>query len=172
MWGRFYDTMPLLYLAEQMCDAFEGEYQDYDLNDQLTVLRRTIIYERGIRALHTNCPEVSLPNLKKFNGIVVDNYHTIGGTKRALGVSWNELGNAYLQNNDIVEAKKCFLESRATFEAMYSIDIYMPLINLGFAAWLQRRLGEADQIFSQALADREKEYGRNDQTSFVYEPCF
>jgi Tfp pilus assembly protein PilF len=43
----------------------------------------------------------------------------------------------------------------------------MPLINLGFAALVQGREAEADEIFSQALADREKEYGSNDKISFV-----
>lgn len=74
MWGRFDDTIPLLYLAESMCDAFGDENQEdpstQNLNDQLVVLYRTIIYERGVRALHTNDPEGALLNMKKFNQLV------------------------------------------------------------------------------------------------------
>ena len=176
MRGRFDDTIPLLYLAELMCDAFEVENSEdrspQNLKDQLAVLRRTMIYERGVKALHTNDPEISLINMIEFNKIVRNSYgdKPCGGTDQTLGVSWNELGNAYLQNNDGIEAEKCFLESKKSFQALdgaTSISISMPLINLGFAAWVQGRLGEADKIFSQALADREEAYGINDTTSFV-----
>ncbi|KAH8704099.1 hypothetical protein BGW36DRAFT_444704 [Talaromyces proteolyticus] len=175
MWGRFDDTIPLLYLAELMCDAFgDGNQNDRspeDLRDQLAVLYRTIIYERGVRALHTNDPEQSLLNMKKFSQIVRNSYQDKpGGTNQTLGVSWNELGNAYLQNNDAMKAEGCFFESKCSLEALdgaTQISISMPLINLGFAAWVQGRLGEADEIFSQALADREKAYGANDKISFV-----
>ncbi|RAO64269.1 uncharacterized protein BHQ10_000281 [Talaromyces amestolkiae] len=175
MWGRFDDTIPLLYLAESMCDAFGDENEEdpskQNLNKQLVVLYRTIIYERGVRALHTNDPEGALLNMKKFNQLVRDIYHDKPpGTDQTLGVSWNELGNAYLQNNNGIEAESCFLSSKEAFEALDGatrISISMPLINLGFAALAQGREGEADEIFSQALADREKEYGRDDKISFV-----
>lgn len=176
MWGLFDDTIPLLYLAESMCDAFgEGNEEEdpptQNLKDQLVVLCRTIIYERGVRALHTNDPEGALLNMKKFNQLVRSSYQDKPpGTDQTLGVSWNELGNAYLQNNNSIEAESCFLSSKEAFEALEGatrISISMPLINLGFAALAQGRKGEADEIFSQALADREKEYGSNDKISFV-----
>lgn len=175
MWGRFDDTIPLLYLAELMCDALADGNEDgpptQDLNNQLVVLNRTIIYERGVRALHTNDPEGALLNMKKFNQLVRDNYQDKpNSTDQTLGVSWNELGNAYLQNNDSINAKRCFLESKSSFEALDGatrISISMPQINLGFAALIQGREDEADEIFSHALADREKEYGSNDKISFV-----
>ena len=175
MWGRFDDTIPLLFQAELMCDAFEdGNEEDpsvKNLKYQLVVLNRTIIYERGVRALHTNDPEGALLNMKKFNQLVRDSYqHKPSGTDQTLGVSWNEIGNAYLQNNDSIEAERCFLNSKEAFEALdraTRISISMPLINLGFAALAQGRKGEADEIFSRALADREKEYGIDDKVSFV-----
>ncbi|OKL62070.1 hypothetical protein UA08_02958 [Talaromyces atroroseus] len=176
MWGRFDDTIPLLFLAELLCDALGDENQDasspQDLIDQLAICRRTIIYERGVQALHTNNPQISLLNMKKFGELVRDSYKEkpSGGTDQTVGVSWNELGNAYFQNNDTIEAEKCFLKSKSFFESMEdatSISISMPLINLGFAALAQGRLNEAEMIFSQALTDREKEYGRDDKISFV-----
>lgn len=175
MWGRFDDTIPLLYLAESMCDAFgDGNEEDpstQDLNEQLVVLYRTIIYERGVRALHTNDPEGALLNMKKFNQLVRDSYqHRPPSTDQTLGVSWNELGNAYIQNDNAIEAERCFLNSKEAFQALDGatrISISMPLINLSFAALARGREGEADEIFSQALADREKEYGRDDKISFV-----
>lgn len=109
--------------------------------------------------------------MKKFNQLVRDSYQDKPrGTDQTLGVSWNELGNAYLQNNDSIKAENCFLESKWPFEALDGatrISISMPLINLGFAALVQDREDKADEIFSQALADREKEYGSNDKISFV-----
>lgn len=51
MWGRFDDTIPLLYLAELLCDALADGNEDdpsaQDLNDQLAVLYRTIIMSVG-----------------------------------------------------------------------------------------------------------------------------
>jgi hypothetical protein len=93
MWGRFDDTIPLLYLAELMCDALADENEDgpatQHLNDQLVVLYRTIIYERGVRALHTNDPEGALLNMEKFNQLVRDSYQDKSrGTDQTLGVSW------------------------------------------------------------------------------------
>lgn len=174
MWGRFDDTIPLLYLAELMCDALGDGNEDpvtHDLNNQMVILYRTIIYERGVRALHTNNPEEALLNMKKFNQLVRDTYQDKPpGTDQTLGVSWNELGNAYLQNNDSIKAENCFLNSKRAFEALDGatrISISMPLINLGFAALIQGRESEADDIFSQALSDREKQYGSNDKVSFV-----
>ncbi|KAH8821382.1 NB-ARC and TPR domain protein [Xylogone sp. PMI_703] len=176
MRGRFDDTIPLLYQAELMCDAFEvknsNDRSEQSLKDQLAVLRRTMIYERGVRALHTNNPEISLISMKEFNKIVRDSYkdRPDGGTDQTLGVSWNELGNAYLQNSDGIEAEKCFVESKKSFQALDGatrISISMPLINLGFAAWVQGQLAEAADIFSQALADREEAYGIDDTISFV-----
>lgn len=131
-----------------------------------------MVYERGVKALHTNDPEISLINMKEFNRIVRNSYgdKPYGGADQTLGVSWNELGNAYLQNNDGTEAENCYLKSKKSFQALDGatrITISMPLVSLGFAAWVQGRLGEADEIFSQALADREDAYGINDTTSFV-----
>lgn len=176
MRGRFDDTISLLYQADLMCDAFEIENSDarpsHDLQHQLAVLRQTMIYERGVKALHTNDPEISLINMKEFNKIVRNSCgnQPYGGTDQTLGVSWNELGNAYLQSNNNIDAEECYLESKRTFQALddaTQISISMPLISLGFVAWVQGRLSEANDIFSKALADREEEYGINDTTSFV-----
>ena len=177
MRGRFEETIPLLYLAEIMCDSLEKERPrdisaQYLLNDQLAVLRRTMTYERGVRALHINEPEISLINMKAFNKAVRESYKDVipGGKDQTLGVSWNELGNAFLQNNDGLEAEKCYLESKnclGALEGATHISVSMPLINLGFASWIQGRLGEADEAFCQALKDRENEYGIDDKVSFV-----
>lgn len=177
MRGQFDDTIPLLYLAELMCDALNKKSPEdastQDLNGQLDDLRRQIIYHRGVRGLHVNQPAIALFNMKSFSKMVRDKYGDTkpGGTDQTLGVSWNELGNAMLQNGDGSEAERCFLESKKYLGALDGatrISITMPLINLGFAYWIQGRLGEADAVFYQALQDREREYGIDDKTSFVY----
>lgn len=176
MRGRFDETIPLLYLAEVLCDSLEKsssrDTSIQDLNDQLAILRRTMIYERGVRALHTNEAKISLINMKAFSKTVRESYkdRIPGGKDQTLGVSWNELGNAFLQNNDGLEAERCYLESKkclGALEGATRISISMPLINLGFSSWIQGRLGEADETFCQALKDRENEYGINDRVSFV-----
>lgn len=89
---------------------------------------------------------------------------------QSLGVAWNELGCAYMQNDDPKEAEICLkksIDALGALEDVTRISISMPLINLAFAYWLQDRLTEAASTFEEALADREKEYGPNDRQSFV-----
>jgi tetratricopeptide (TPR) repeat protein len=95
---------------------------------------------------------------------------TQGGNDLSLGIAWNELGDAYLQNNLYDESEDCFrksIDALRAFSGSTKISINMPLINLAFCHWLQWRLDEPGSVFAEALEDREKEYGVDGKTSLM-----
>lgn len=115
---------------------------------------------------------LGLPWHETFEAMVQDRSRGApSGEDQYIGVAWNELGNAYLQNNDTTKAEACY---RKSFFIMDVTDgsaspntVSMPLINLGFALWLQQRLSEAADTFEQALNYRKKNYGSDDSVSFA-----
>lgn len=177
MRANYEETPPLLGMAQQMCEALQNGIADVnsidsDLHEQLLTLVRLTYHHRAARALHTNEPQVSLTNFQIFNDMIRAKYgeEVRGDTDQSLGVSWNELGNGVLQNNDSQRAEECFLRSIAALKSLDGatrITISMPLVNLGFAYWVQGKLIQAAEIFRQALKDREDEYGVDDRVSFV-----
>ncbi|KAL1304233.1 hypothetical protein AAFC00_000652 [Neodothiora populina] len=177
MRANYTETPPMLQLAGKMLDRLHEQQVDSpdienEILNELQTLRRLIFYYRGARTMHTNEPDVTLANLEVFKNQVIAEYgeKISGGTDRILGVAWNEYGNALLQNNDTVQAIDCYWKS---IDALASLDnatgtaTSMPLVNLGFAYWIQGNLLEAEHIFTRALQDRETAYGTDDRTSFV-----
>jgi tetratricopeptide (TPR) repeat protein len=177
MISRFADAYTLLDLAQKLGTHLQegsGNGQGDDnpgLRDQLDSLVRTSYHHRGVVALHANQPDLSLSNHKKFTQMVRDKFgDNLRGKDRSLGVAWNELGNAYLQNKEWAEGIKCFEKSifaLQNLDGATDISVSMPLINLAFGFWLEGRLDEAASTFQRALSDREREYGVDDKTSFV-----
>lgn len=132
-----------------------------------TMLRDEVIEEPGGSELY-----FGLPWHLTFEAMVRDRSREASrGEDQYLGVAWNELGNAYLQNDDTKKAEACY---RKSFFIMDVTDggvspntVSMPLINLGFALWLQGRLAEAAETFERALNYREENYGSDDNVSFA-----
>lgn len=177
MQARYAETPPLLELAQKMHEALEqgissGVSPDTELLKEFQNLTRLKFFYRGARTMHTNEPKETLNDLERFHELVLAEYgdQPTGGSDQSLGISWNELGNAAFQNNDVTRAEECFLKSIDVLKALdgaTGITISMPMVNLGFAYWCQNRLNDAEETFKQALRDREAEYGINDKTSFV-----
>ena len=115
--GRFEKSIPFLYLAELQLDIGPALFSSNDLLGAVPELRRLIIYERSVKSLHTNDAEASLFNMKTFGSNVREKkYKDVPlGKYQMLGVSWNELGNAYLQNHNVVEAERCYQNLKDCF---------------------------------------------------------
>lgn len=177
MQSRFEETRRLIDMGTAMCEALMTDTNRFHpsnqaLNDELEVLFRISYHHRGAVALYTNRSDVSLPNMRKFTDLLRGKHNgdLAHGTDQSLGVAWNVLGNAFLQNGNTNEAEACFLHSIAALRALGGSDessISMPLINLGFAYWLANKLEEALETFEKALRDREEKLGKDDTTSFV-----
>jgi hypothetical protein len=172
MRSRFTETTPLLDMAESIQKCIHVP-ADPDPKVKLDFERLQRIYEhhRGTFALHTNDPKKSLAHLEKFTSMTSKLLGDCpSGTDQSMGVGWNELGNAYLQNDNVDKAAEYFLKSIKALEALdgaREISISMPLINLGFAQWLKGSLEEAEATFMKAYEVRKREYGIEDKTSFA-----
>lgn len=175
---NYLEITPLLEMARAMCDAlWKGQrgttLQDKALSDSLETFLRLFHHHHGVVGLHTNNPQQSLLHFKAFIDMLRAKFggdKPTGGTDQSLGVGWNELGNAYLQNGLHSEAEDSFrksIEALRCLSGSTEISINMPLINLAFCFWLQGRLRDAESTFDESLTAREMEYGVDDTTSFV-----
>jgi len=175
---NYLEVTPLLEMARAMCDVLlKGEkgttLEDKRLSDLLETFLRLLHHHYGVIGLHTNNPRQSLYHFKAFTDMLRTKFgadRPAGGTDQSLGVAWNELGNAYLQNGLLSEAEDSFrksIEALRCLSGSTEISISMPLINLAFCFWLQGRLRDAESTFNESLSAREMEYGVDDTTSFV-----
>jgi len=176
MRADYSDTLPLIEMAEGLCKPLqvnrEGlSEQDSAVQQELEEQLRMIHFHRGALAHHTNEPKMALTNYKTFNRLLREQ---LGETPdQRLGVALNELGVAYLQNNNAAKAEKCLRESITILETVTDAtentpnSISMPMINLGFVLWVQGRQDEAAAVFERTLAAREEAYGVNDTKSFA-----
>lgn len=178
MQSKFDETLKLLNVADRMLLTFAKTHEP--TNGAVEKRRKDLsaIFEHhfGVLALHTNKPPDSLRHLKAHRDMLEDNYPEEYLIKDSRwGVAWNELGNAYLQNQRAITAEECFRKSINVLNSLESTTtntLSMPQINLAFALWLQNRLEEAEEEFVAVLEQRAYAYGEDDTVSFacVYSP--
>jgi tetratricopeptide (TPR) repeat protein len=168
----YHDTEPLIEMAEELCkplqldeEGLKGQKDEVKLEFEEQL--RMFHFHRGALAHHTNQPKMALANCEAHYRMLRDKLDNT--VDQRLGVALNELGVAYLQNNDTTRAEECLRASLDILEQLGDIttnSVSMPLINLGFALWLQGRQDDAATVFERALAARELAYGPND-TKYV-----
>jgi tetratricopeptide (TPR) repeat protein len=177
MISRYDDAYSMLDLAQDIGMSLQNNTpkeqldSNPELRDELDTLVRRSYHHRGCIGLHVNQPDISLTNHLKFTQLLREKLgDNPKGKDQSLGVAWNELGNAYLQNKRWGEGVSCFKKSIRALECLEGstrITISMPLISLAFAYWLEGQLDQAYSTFGEALLDRENEYGVDDTSSFV-----
>ncbi|KAL8671104.1 MAG: hypothetical protein Q9168_004386 [Polycauliona sp. 1 TL-2023] len=110
--SNFSDTIPFLDMAQSIFTRLRKHRAPFSLgkseiDDQFENLLRRFHHHRGELSLHTNQPKMSLSSYNTFIQMLRDQ---IGdqprGTDQSLGVAWNELGWAQLQNDNPLEAEK------------------------------------------------------------------
>jgi hypothetical protein len=174
---NFYeDTNPLLDMADMMLTPLESDLegrrsQPVKVQEQFEEQKRLFHFYRGCRALHTNEPRESLTHLQTFWELLRDQVgEQPHGQDQRMGVAFNELGNAYFQNNDLDNAEMCFnrsIELLRVVDGVMPNTVSMPLINLGFVLWQQKKLAKAASTFQEALEYREANSKPGDIDSFA-----
>jgi hypothetical protein len=173
MRSQFRETGPLLDMAKDVRKGIRmnKDTDDPELVEEFDKWRRIYHHHKGVLALHTNNAVHSLRRFKRFTDLVIDKFgERPSGRDQTLGVGWNELGNAHMQNGNIKEAEQCFVKSiqaLKVIEGSRDITLSMPLINLAFTYWLSGRLDDADATFKVAYDQRVQAYTRDDKTSFA-----
>jgi hypothetical protein len=173
MKSNFEQSKKLLAVADTMLSRLRTKRDDEDpaVVERLIELATTFEHHSGVLALHTNRPRDSLQHLLKHKEMLEVNVpRELLERDSKWGVAFNELGNAYLQNGNAILAEECFrwsIDILNNLESTTTNTLTMPQINLGFSLWLQNKLSEAADEFSEVLAQRELAYGENDQVSFA-----
>jgi tetratricopeptide (TPR) repeat protein len=173
MRSNFDQSEKLLRVADTILKTFLENTDDLSpvVEMRLGDLAITFEHHSGVLALHTNRPSDSLRHLRKHVTMLEDrSAHRPTENDSQWGVAHNELGNAYLQNNNAVIAEECFRTSIDVLNDLESTNtntLTMPQINLGFSLWLQGRLDEAADEFAEVLRQRKLAYGENDAVSFA-----
>ena len=117
-----------------------------------------ILHNRGCIALEINEPSDALHYHKLFNDRMVKQLSGKAGEKdMRLAISWNELGNAYMLNDDWATGEECFLKSIEEMRRLRDYNkttISLPLANLGLSYWMQNKLETAARVLIQGLEER------------------
>ncbi|SPO03437.1 uncharacterized protein DNG_06120 [Cephalotrichum gorgonifer] len=86
-----------------------------------------------------------------------------------LAAAHSQIGIAYMMTGKLALATEYFKQSIEIFKSLDEFHVDMlgfPAANLGLSYWMQGQLDEAEEIFANALGDREKEYGKMDKVSY------
>jgi len=138
---------------------------------QLDSILAEIQHNRGCIATEINDPHDALNYHKSFNAMMVREMGTsTSGNDMRLAISWNELGNAYMLNDDWWKGEECFQKSidlMRQLDQFEKVSISLPVVNLGLAYWLQGRHEEANDVLVEGLKNREDAFGAEDRVSFI-----
>ncbi|KAK5107684.1 hypothetical protein LTR62_000919 [Meristemomyces frigidus] len=166
-------------LAHQICSTWLQRELDKHhpgrglwWENKLNRILNEMTHNRGCMHLELNHPGPALKHLTDFHAAMQKEFSSSPGLETSdmrMGIAWNELGNAYMLNRNWQKGEECFRSSIATMRKLInfrSLDISLPLVNLGLAYWLQARFTEAKEVLLQGLADRDQVIGAEDRQSF------
>ena len=166
-------------MAKDICESLKARLHEQSeamspnavTHKQLDSMLAEIQHNRGCIATEINEPYDALAYNKDFNAMMVREMGTTTPCNdMRLAISWNELGNAYMLNDEWSKGEDCFQKSVASMRQLdhfQKVWLSRPLVNLGLAYWLQGRHEEATNILFEGLIDRVEHYGPDDRVSFV-----
>lgn len=177
--GRLIDTNLYNNMAQSICESLK--FQLYENSDgsschgvthaELGYTLAELYHNRGVIACGASDVSEALRNLKIFHDMMQKEFEE--DTPRVdmrLGLACNELGFAYMLKEDWAQGEVYFLRSIELLQQLHNFEpilISLPLVNLGYAYWLQGRLNEAAAVLEKGIGDREAKYGIHDRISFM-----
>jgi tetratricopeptide (TPR) repeat protein len=166
-------------MAENICESLKTRLSKHPeamsknsvTFKQLDSILAEIQHNRGCIATEINEPYDALNYHRRFNAMMVQEMGDMShGNDMRLAISWNELGNAYMLNDDWPSGEECFQKSinlMRQLDNFEEVSISLPVVNLGLAYWLQGRHKEAHDILLDGLKKREQAFGPDDRVSFM-----
>lgn len=147
------------------------ETEDSPKRADLDRILADVYHTKGIAATEMNKPFQALKYLQRFNNMMLKEFGWIaGGTNMRLAISWNQLGVAYMINDNWASGEECFKKSIYCMKQLDNYDPYkisLPLANLAYAYWLTGRFQEAVEALQEGMAYRAQEFGPDDRESFM-----
>jgi tetratricopeptide (TPR) repeat protein len=177
--GRLIDTNLYNNMAQSICESLkfqlyensEASYCHGVTHAELGYTLAELYHNRGVIACGASDVSEALRNLKIFHDMMQKEFQE--DTPRVdmrLGLACNELGFAYMLKEDWAQGEVYFLRSIELLQQLHNFEpilISLPLVNLGYAYWLQGRLDEAAAVLEKGVGDRETKYGIHDRISFM-----
>jgi hypothetical protein len=177
--GRLIDTNLYNNMAQSICESLKFQlYENSEASSchgvthaELGYTLAELYHNRGVIACGASDVSEALRNLKIFHDMMQKEFQE--DTPRVdmrLGLACNELGFAYMLKEDWAQGEVYFLRSIELLQQLHNFEpilISLPLVNLGYAYWLQGRLNEATAVLEKGIGDREAKYGIHDRISFM-----
>lgn len=167
-------------MAQSICESLKFQlYEDADAmsshgvtHAELGYTLAELYHNRGVIACGASDLTEGLRNLTMFHNMMEKEFDDdTPRTDMRLGLACNELGFAYMLKEDWAQGEVYFLRSIELLEQLQNFEpvlISLPLVNLGYAYWLQGRLEEAAAVLERGVGDRERKYGIHDRISFMF----
>ena len=177
--GNSADAILFNNMAQSICDSYKLrmiEEPELAVESSITLAGLNyslaeILHNRGCIALEINEPSDALHYHKLFNTRMVKQLSGAAGeADMRLGISWNELGNAYMLNDEWTTGESCFLKSIEQIKRLRTYTksiVSLPLANLGLSYWLQGKFDLAADVLLTGLKERADEFGEDEKGSFI-----
>jgi tetratricopeptide (TPR) repeat protein len=177
--GRLIDANLYNNMAQSICESLKVQLYEHShafsnhgvTHAELDFTLAELYHNRGVIACGASDVSEGLRNLKIFHDMMQKEFgENTQRTDMRLGLACNELGFAYMLNEDWAQGEVYFLRSIELLEQLNNFEpilISLPLVNLGYAYWLQGRLDEAAAVLEKGVGDRETKYGIHDRISFM-----
>lgn len=145
--GRSLESEGFLDIAEHICTDLLKFYplnyiietDDSPTEGQINDVVAEIYHTRGCIAAEMNRPEEALTHHLAFNDMMVKQFGDgpLGKDMR-LGISWSQLGAAYMVNDNWTKGEECFIKAIRVMRRLDDYQHYkitLPIVNLGLAYW-------------------------------------
>jgi tetratricopeptide (TPR) repeat protein len=142
--------------------------EDFEHHLKPTNVLSQIYYTYGALAQLTNQHEQGFEAHRKFLTLRLDLQQRLPNCDELLAVSYNEIGNDFMHQNQYGEAETHYAKSIETYRNLRGyteLMLALPAANLGLAYWLQEKHNKAAQVVDEAIRSRESRLGHNDTES-------
>ncbi len=162
--GNSEEARPLFNVAESICENSRDQDLLWDIHSS-----------QGAIATETNDAKGAIKHYKILKQMTDTRYPSPSKIDECmpLAIASNEIGVAYMMNESILDAKKSFEKARGFTERFVHRSktamtfFSLASANLGLTLWLRDEYEDANDVLEHAMRTRQKQFGDDDNESFV-----